>query len=237
MDYIQYFEPLEKARESGDIDQALLLSQKALLDAALKNDGILAVNAYGHQLLIFKDQFTKTGDEFYLHLMHSVAASGLQLAEDLGVTGQSVAVMHLRAGDYFFHYKKYPEALGEMEKAIQNLGDIEKEKPGEYAEYLSHLGKAQAFAGKIEEGVSNLEKAVEMTSGETELRGWHQKVVHSGNLARLALVFLQIGEKDKAVEIAKLIYPIALDLKDNHNMPIRWEELQKALQKYNISLT
>lgn len=232
MDYVQYFEPLEKARESGDIDQALLLSQKALLDAALKNDGILAVNAYGHQLLIFKDLFTKTGQEFYLHLMHGATAAGLQLAADLKLSGQAVAVMHLRAGDCLFHLKKYTEAVIEIRK----VGGIQKEKSGEYAEYLSHLGKAQVFAGQVQDGILNLEKAVEITSGETELRGWHQKIVHSGNMARLVLALLQIGEKDKAVEIAKLIYPIALDLKDNHNMPIRWDELQKAIQKYNISL-
>lgn len=236
MDYVKYFEELEKAREEGRVDDALLKSQQALLESARLHDPILAVNSLGHQLLILKDQFTKTGDEFYLHLMHGVCQAGITLCLDLQVTGQPLAVMLLRSGDYYFHLKKYAEAVVENSKALQKIGSIQNEKPGEYAEYVSHLGKAQVYAGQREEGFERLKSAVEITAGKTELRDFHQKTVHSGNLARLALCLLLDGQKDEAISLVKQIKPIALDLKENYHLPLRWEELVSACAKFNINL-
>lgn len=235
MDYVKFFEELEKSREAGNTEDALLKSQVALLEAANIHDPVLAINALSHQLLIFKDKFTNTGDEFYLHLMHAVAQSGISMCDDLAVSGQPKAVMFLRSGDYYFHLKKYPESVKSIQAAVDELGGIHEEKPGEYAEYLSHLGKAKVFVGD-ESGLRDLQEACELTAGQTELREFHQKAVHSGNLARLAIAYNTIGKTNEVLPLLKQIAPIARDLKDNHNMPMRWQELVKACGGLGVSI-
>ncbi len=235
MNYISYFEELEKSREAGDVDIALLKSQQALLEAGQLHDPVLAINALGHQLLIFKDQFTKTDDEFYLHLMHAICNAGVSLCDDLSVSGQPKAVMFLRSGDYYFHLKKYDQAVTHYRKAVAELGEIYNEKPGEYSEYLSHLGKAKVHAGDIS-GEEDLRKAVELSQGKTELRDFHKRIVHSENLARLALSLMSLGKKEESLGLIKQIAPIAKDLKDNYNMPIRWQQLEKACNDLGLSI-
>lgn len=235
MDYIHYFEPLELDREAGRIDEALLKSQQALLEAGKLQDPVLAINAYAHQLLIFKDQFTHTGEAFYLHLMHSLAVAGFALARELGVDGQPVAVMHLRNGDYFFHYKKYPEAVAELQQAVELMEAVKADKPGEYAEYLSHLGKAKVYAG-MHDGIDALRAAVELTAGKTELREFHHTIVHSGNMLRLLAAYHQLGDKDQAIDLLRQVYPLALELKEKHNMPLRFEQVQKIAEAWDVRL-
>lgn len=236
MDYIKYFEPLELAREAGKIDEALLQSQRALLEAAKIKDPVLAMNAYAHQLLIFKDQFTHSGEDFYLHLMHGIAIAGLSLAEDLHVTGQPLAVIYLRLGDYYFQYKEYSKAVDSMEKALQMIERTRIDKPGEYSEYLSHLGKARVFKGDIGVGLRNLKEAVNLTEGSSELREFHHKVIYSGNILRLLFAYYQSGDKEKAIELLRNVYPLAIELKEKYNMPIRLEQVEKLAQGWDVTI-
>ena len=235
MDYTEYFEPLEKARETGAGAEALRLSQIALLDAGMQNDPVLAINAYGHQLLVFKDEHARTGNVFYLHCMHSLVIAGIALAKDLGVTGQPVAVMHLRLGDYFFQCGKFAEAVGELEQALAITKAVEQEKPGEYAEYLSHLGKAKVYAGDAS-GVVQLEQAVEKTAGVTELREFHHMTVHSGNMLRLMAAEVVLGHTDRARGILNEIVPIARSLEVEYGMPMRMEQVRKAAAQLGVEL-
>lgn len=236
MDYVEYFEPLELAREGGNVDDALLKAQQALLEAGKLKDPILAMNAYAHQLLIFKDQFTHTSEDFYLHLMHGLAIAGLTLAEDLHVTGQPLAVIYLRLGDYYFQYKQYGKAVESMEKALQMIEQARENKPGEYSEYLSHLGKARVFEGDVGAGLKNLQEAVGLTKAPTELREFHHKVVHSGNMLRLLFAYYQSGDKEKAIELLRDVYPLAIELKDKYDMRIRLEQVEKLAQAWGAAV-
>ncbi|HYE22208.1 MAG TPA: hypothetical protein VD998_01315 [Verrucomicrobiae bacterium] len=220
----------EKAREQEDYALALKSFDQAIIEGVELDDPILILNALAQKLLVYKHMFQKTTNPVYNLLMLGDAQTGLKIAEEKKVTGQPKAVMLLRSGDYFFWKKDYATAQTLYEEAVLN---VDQEKKGEYAEYLSHLGICQALNGN-KTGLENLNKALTLASEDNTLRPFHKLVIVSGIHMRLAMANKKFGDTDKAIKEYETATTMAEELASVHKMPMRLKQLEIVAKELGI---
>ena len=224
--YDQLIEQGEIAREKENYSEALTALDKALIIAARDEQWTQLVNALAHKLLTYKHLFQKTGKDSFLELMLGEAQTGLKISEDKKILGQPKAVMLLRIGDYHFLKEEFAKAMSFYEEALEN---IEKEKKGEHAEYLSHLGLCQAELGK-QEGLDNINQALQLALADDQTRPFHKLVILSGIHMRQAVAYNKFKQFEQAKASFEIAKTMAEELALEHKMSMRLKQLEKVKQ-------
>lgn len=230
----ELFEKIEIARETGNYTDALLLSEQAIIESVEQKLPQKCVNALGHKLVVYKHLFQKTEDSLYNELMYGDIQAGLVICKQYSLKGQPLAVMLIRLGDYYTHKELYSEAVPHYEAAYAEVSKASKGKHGELAEYLSHLGIARVMAGN-EEGLKDVKQALAWAEQDTGLRPFHKLTITSGILFRLAAIYGKLGDMVKFNEYFGLAMEQALQLKDEHNMPMRVVQGERLKTKLGIT--
>lgn len=227
------FERVEEARETGKYAEALSFAEQAVVAAVDQELPSKCVNALGHKLIIYKHLFQKSENQLYNELMYGDIQTGLAICKQYTLTGQPLAVMLTRQGDYFVHKEQYAESVPHYEAAYEQIAEVSKGKFGELAEYLSHLGIARALAGD-DRGLQDVEQAFAWIKQDTELRPFHKLTIVSGILFRLAALYGKRGDTLRFNEYFNQAMERARELKDVYNMPMRTVQGERLRAKLGI---
>jgi tetratricopeptide (TPR) repeat protein len=210
----------EEAREREDYPRAFERFDQAIVLAATKSDLTTLINALAHKLLIYKNLYQKTGNNWFNELMAGDAKTGLKIVEKSGLLGQPKAVILLRLGDYHINKKNYELAATAYKEGLEN-SDVNK--PGEYAEYLSHLAWAQGLMGD-KDAIAHLKKSLEIAESDTNLRPFHRLVILSGINMRLAEVYKVQDNPEESLAALDIAEKMAKELQSEFHMPMRLKQ-------------
>jgi tetratricopeptide (TPR) repeat protein len=227
----QLLESAEMAREKGNHAEALALAEQVIIAAADSGDYTRVVEALAHKLIIYKHKFQASNNQVFNVLMYGDVQAGLKIITEHNISGHPVAVMHMRAADYFFWRKEYSESIPFYEQALKHA---DKNKKGEYAEFLSHLGMAEIMAGKTDEGRQKVEQSLSLAEADNALRPFHKLTVTSGILFRLSASYGQQGNKEKFEEYFSRAMEQAQILKNEYTMPMRTIQGEALRQRMGI---
>jgi hypothetical protein len=224
----------EVASEQGSQIQALTYWNEAFLLALTNKDYGEAINTLGHHLHIYKVYFQQTKDPTFMELLYSDVITGLRIAECNNVTGQPKSVMHLRGGTYWMYKEDFTQALEQFALALEELSKSNP-KPSIQAEYLGHYGQALAKSGHTE-GFAKLKEALQIIRTHRDLRPFHQLIVESGILLRLADAYISRHDLDNARSYLKEAKPLVDELAQEHGMEMRQNQFHNLVQSTKLSL-
>lgn len=220
----------ETAREQDKYAEALLALDQAIIICGYERDFVKLINTMAHKLIIYKNLFQKTGSEIFNELMFGVAQSGFSITERYGITGQPRAVMIMRLADYYFWTKNFARATALYKEAVTNA---DRAKPGEYSEYLSHLGLSEVFSDEPD-GIKRLLESLDLAKIDTLLRPFHKIVVECGINMRLAVAYNKLGNKDESKKYYSQALKQAKELKEKYGMGMRLIQLESVKQELGI---
>ncbi len=223
----------EIAREQDDFQTALVSFDNAMIESLKINDYALAVNALGHHLLVYDRLYKQTQNPSFLEMMFMDTQTGLRLAEKNNLHGQPLALMTMRSAEYYLDTKDFVQAEQLFQKAFDELTQDQNVTNEERAEYLGHLAEAVIYQGDVNRSKSIFMKAHHLLEQHSnKLRDFHKLVIQSGLLMREVYGLYLNHKVIEAKELIKQIEPLAVKLKNEHNMDARynqWVELNAKL--------
>lgn len=176
----------EQARERGEYEQALILTDQALI--AYQQDGDLAgmAEVLSSRQRVFKHLYRSTKDETYLILEEHTAQAALHIAHISNIPQALAIPLHLM-GSFFAQKKDYAQAAGYFKQAVENLRTYTENphsRPAVIADFAGHQFWAEYLAGDL----SALDKAYEVLEQlkNTSEDSYNQAVWVSGAHLRLA---------------------------------------------------
>lgn len=222
----------ELARERDDVESALVCFDKAIIEALKASDYAEAINALGHHLLVYDRLYKQTHNSAFLEMMYMDAQTGLRLAEKNNIHGQPLALMQMRTAEYFLDNKDFTQAEEKYQTAFDELSSDPVVTNEEKAEYLGHLAEAVIYGGDIDRSEPLFREAHELLSQSSEqLRDFHRLIIESGLLMREAHGLYLNDQQDKAKALLMQIEPLAIKLKDVHNMDSRYKQFVELHDK------
>ncbi len=221
---------LERAREQGDAQRALELSNHLLYEAAASGDSRKLVEVLQHRLEVYKHAFQATGEPLFLELMRADVETGLRLAAAHEFP-DAQATFQLRLGDTLL---LRGDAVGSLPAYREAVSLVDPEtNPARRAEFLSHLGRARAKAGELEQSKQDLEQSLRLAEAAEGVRPFHKLIIVSGILMRLAEWAKLSGDTGASKGYLDRASVMARELNAEHQMPMRLkqiEQLERELQ-------
>ncbi|HVY67544.1 MAG TPA: hypothetical protein VHA30_01440 [Patescibacteria group bacterium] len=226
------FEKFELASERGQWQEALAIVDRLTVRAALRNDVKLLLNALAHRCHVFKHFWQQSANNLFLDLFRDDIQAGLNIAVRRRVSGQPLAVLQLRLGDYFDYTGDRKRAEQWYRKAIVTLGAAAL--PGERGEYQGHYFLALYKNGKVGRARTAAEQAFANVSRDRTLRPWHRLILLSGLHMRRAQGEISTGRRAAAVPDLAAARSLASELKRTYGMGMRMVQLGMLKKQLNF---
>jgi glycosyltransferase involved in cell wall biosynthesis len=135
---------------------------------------------------------------------------------------------------YWMYKEDFTQALEQFALALEELSKSNP-KPSIQAEYLGHYGQALAKSGHTE-GFAKLKEALQIIRTHRDLRPFHQLIVESGILLRLADAYISRHDLDNARSYLKEAKPLVDELAQEHGMEMRQNQFHNLVQSTKLSL-
>ncbi len=217
----------EQARERGDYEQALVLTDQALI--AYQQDGDLTGMAeiQSSRQRVFKHLYRSTKDEAYLVLEEHTAQSALEIAQSSSNPHALAIPLHLM-GSFFAQKKEYAQAAEYFKQAVENLTtytDNPHSRPAVIADFAGHQFWAEYLAGDT----SALDRALIALEQlkNTEEDSYNKAVWISGAHLRLAEMLMHENLEEAKKHLAHAREIIEADSR----LLLRKEQLDELSQQ------
>ena len=219
----------ERVREEKKWDEALVIFDRAIIQAANQKMPDKIINVLGHKLIVYKHLFYETENILFLELFKGEVLNGLNIANEQNINDQPRALMLLRLGDYFLLKKNYKQSVVHFKESLDYL---DQKQPGLYGEYLGHFGFGQFLSGD-ETGFETLDKAYTMVEQSQDLRPFHKLIILCGINLRSAQAWAHTGNLEKANQVLVKAENQAQEINDKYHLPLRLEEVLRLKNKLN----
>jgi tetratricopeptide (TPR) repeat protein len=220
----------ETAREQQRYSEAIGLLNQALMSSAEFNLPEKLLSIFGHKAVVFKHLYEMTGSQIYLEMLQGEAIMGLRIAERFDLTGTLKAALLMRSGDYHMARQEYFQAENLYKQAVSL---VDQEKPGEYAEYLSHLAFAEVCNDKPD-SLENLKFSYSMAASDESLQSFRRMIVLSGIKLRIAQALSHLNKIDEASIQLKEASTQAESLNSEFKMPMRLRQVDAIKDKLGL---
>lgn len=213
----------EEARESGDFEKALVLTDQAMIAYQKAGDELGLAEVQASRFITFKHLFQSTGYKGYKILLRAAAETSVELAR-LSKIPEALALPLFNLGKAYQEMQMYEKAVLVLEEAVGEITAHPPElhnRPAVVADIKGHLYYCQYKAGD-KNALALIEQALAELEASDENK-YNKDVWISGAHMRIADM-LRADDPEKAkthLEKAKEIINANPDLK------LRKEQLAK----------
>ena len=175
----------EQARESGDFERALVLTDQAMIAYQKANDDLGLAEVQASRFITFKHLFQTTGNKGYEILMRMAAESSVEIAR-LSRIPEALALPLFNLGKAYQEMQMYKEAVLVLEKAVKEITTHPPKmhnRPAVVADIRGHLYYCQYKSGdktaldRAQQALSDLESADEIKyNKDVWLSGGHMRI-------------------------------------------------------------
>lgn len=218
----------EEARERGELLQALIHTDEAIVAYQADKDLLGLAEVLSSRQSTFKHLYRQTQDPVYLILEKYTAKAAVKVAKLSGIP-QALALPYHNLGKYYFEAKKYKKAGEYFRKAADNLqtySDNPHSRPSVISDIRGHQYTAEFFAGD-KGGVDRAEEALRNLEAADEPSKFLKNVWVSGACLRLAEMYFS----DKPEETRKYIEKAKNIIDADERLVLRKEQLSAMLDR------